>query len=156
MQSTNNFSLTPRTFVQGGLGTFPLCGDIGPPLMATLNLLGFSLGLSVWLFSTPKVPYAPDASHISTLYQEHQNHFDPLSSSPLRLVSHPSTSSGEQLIPSSQLSNKDIRKKNKKLGGKQPVTAIHTCNVSPTSASHVADMQPTVASHVGGVSTPYF
>jgi len=119
--------------------------------MATLNLQGFSLGLPVWLFSTLKVLYAPDASHISTLYQEHQNHFDPLSSSPLHLVYAPSTSFGEWLIPSSQSSNKNRRNKNKKLGGTQPVTTSHTGNVSLTTASHVGDMQPTAASHVGGM-----
>jgi len=150
MLFANNFSVTPGTSVQGDLGTFPLCGDVGPPLMATLNLLGFSFGLPVWLFSTPKVPYAPDASHISILYHEHQNNFDPLSSSPLRLVYPPSTSSGEQLIPSSQLSNKNKRKKNKKQGGKQSVTASRTRNVSLTFASHVGDMQPAAASHAGG------
>ena len=37
-QYENIFSPNPRTFVEGDLGTFPLCGDVGPPLMATLNL----------------------------------------------------------------------------------------------------------------------
>lgn len=140
--------------------------------MATLNLLGLSLGLSVWLFSTLNVPYASDSSHISTFYQEHQNNFNPLSSSSLGSVSPPSTYFGEQLIPSSQSSDKNRRNKNKKQGGKQPastihvggnfsVTASHTGNLSPTpashvsdtslaSASHVGDMQPTTGSQVGG------
>ena len=114
MQSANNFSLDPRTFFQGDLGTFPLCVDIGPPIMATLNLSGFALGLPVGLFSTLNVLNAPDASHISTLYQEHQNNFNPLSSSPLRSVSPPSISSGEWLIPSSRSSKRNRRKKNKR------------------------------------------
>ena len=51
--------------------TIPLIGNVGVPLMATLNLPGFTLGLLVWLFSTPTVLNAPDASQVSSLYQGH-------------------------------------------------------------------------------------
>ena len=40
--------------------------------MATLNLPGFTLGLPVWLFSTPNVLNAPDASQVSSLCHGHQ------------------------------------------------------------------------------------
>jgi hypothetical protein len=62
---------------QGDPCVFPFFGNIGAPLMATLNLHGFTLGLLVWLFSTPNVLNALDASQISTLCQENQTNVDP-------------------------------------------------------------------------------
>ena len=46
--------------------TIPLTGNVGVPLMATLNLLGFTLGLPIWLFSTPNVINDPYSSHVGT------------------------------------------------------------------------------------------
>ena len=57
--------------------TIPLIGNVGVPLMATLNLPGFILGLPVLLFSTPTILHAPDASQVSSLYQGHQNTTSP-------------------------------------------------------------------------------
>ena len=84
------------TPLQGGLCGFPGFGNVGAPLMATLSLPGFTIGLSVWLFSTPVVLNAPYASQESTLYQERQNNQDPLPSSPVTSTSSLSTSSGEK------------------------------------------------------------
>ena len=72
--------------------TIPLIGNVGVPLMATLNLLGLTLGILVWLFSTPTVLNDPDASQVSSLYQGHQN-----TASPSHVVDSPppSTSCGE-------------------------------------------------------------
>ena len=72
--------------------TIPLIGNVCVPLMATLNLPGFTLGLPVWLFSTPTALKAPDASHVSSLYQGHQNTTSP---SPVVDSPTPSTSCGE-------------------------------------------------------------
>ena len=72
--------------------TIPLMGNAGVPLMATLNLLGFTLGLPMWLFYTPTVLNALDASQVSTLYQGHQNNVSP---SPVATSPPPSTSCGE-------------------------------------------------------------
>ena len=69
--------------------TIPLTGNVGVPLMATLNLPGFTLGPPVWLFSTPTILNAPDASQVSSLYQVHQNNASP---SPLTTSPPPSTS----------------------------------------------------------------
>ena len=72
--------------------TIPFTRNVGVPLMATLNLPGFTLGLPVWFFSTPTVLDAHDASQVSSLYQGHQKTASPspVASSPL-----PSTSCGE-------------------------------------------------------------
>jgi hypothetical protein len=40
---------------------FPSYGNIGPPHIATLSLLGLTIGLPVWLFSTQAIPNVVDA-----------------------------------------------------------------------------------------------
>ena len=72
--------------------TIPLMGNVGVPLMATLNLPGFTLGLPVWLFLTPTVLNALDASQVSSLYQGHKNTAFP---SPVVDSPPPSTSCSE-------------------------------------------------------------
>ena len=57
--------------------TIPLTGNVGVPLMATLNLHGLTIGLQVWLFSTPNILNAHDSSQVSSLYQGHQNTASP-------------------------------------------------------------------------------
>jgi hypothetical protein len=63
---------------------FPSYGNIGPPHIATLSLLGLTIGLSVWLFSTQVILNVVSASVVSTSPQEHQPHVDPSPSSPVR------------------------------------------------------------------------
>ena len=41
---------------------FPFFGNIGTPLMATLNIPGSNVGLPVWLRSTPNIPNVLEAS----------------------------------------------------------------------------------------------
>ena len=80
--------------VMGAPCPIPLTGNVGVPLMATLNLPGFTLGLPVWFFSTPTVLNALDASQVSPLYQGHQNTTSP---SPVVDSPPPSTSCGESI-----------------------------------------------------------
>ena len=40
-------------------------GDVGPPLMATLILPGLNIGLPIWLFSSPIIPFKPIASDLN-------------------------------------------------------------------------------------------
>ena len=79
--------------------TIPLMGNVGVPLMATLNLPGFTLGLSVWLFSTLNFLNSPDASQVSSLYQGHQNTTSPSS---IVISPPPSTSCGESIDTSNR------------------------------------------------------
>jgi hypothetical protein len=51
---------------QGDSCAFPFFGNVGAPLMATLNIPGLNVGLPVWLWTTLNVPNSLDASHIST------------------------------------------------------------------------------------------
>jgi hypothetical protein len=57
---------------QGDSCAFPFFGNIGVPLMATLNIPRLNVGLSVWLCTIPNVMNYLDASQLSTFY--HGNH----------------------------------------------------------------------------------
>jgi hypothetical protein len=65
---------------QGDSCAFPFFGNVGAPLMATLNIPGLNVGLSVWLWTTLNVLNSLDASQISTLCHGHQMDVDPLPS----------------------------------------------------------------------------
>jgi hypothetical protein len=127
---------------QGDSCAFPFFGNIGAPLMATLNIPGLTVGLLVWLWTTLNVPNALEASQISTLCQGNQIDVDPLPSSSVKYTPPPSASSSESLATSNQKSKRNRKRKNKKKKQRQREN-------SPTTASHVGDMQPTTASHVG-------
>ena len=79
--------------------TFPLTENVGVPLMATLNLPGFTIGIPVWFFSTPNSLNAPDASKVRSVYQGHQK-----TSSPSHVAASrpPSTSCMESSYTSNQ------------------------------------------------------
>ena len=98
------------TPINGDPCSFPCFGNGGPPMMDTLNLLGFTMGLLVWLCTNTVFPNALDASQVSTLCQEHQTNPNPFHSSPIKSSSPPSSSSGE----STTTSNEKPRKKKRK------------------------------------------
>jgi hypothetical protein len=139
---TNEGTPTPREpFV------FPSYGNInGPPHIATLSLLGLTIGLPVWLFSTQVIPNAISSSVVSTSPQEHQPHVDPSPSSPVR-SSSPSplarSSSISSYLPSessptsNSVNKKKKKRKNKKKKNKQGSTL-------PTTAKHVGKKPVTV------------
>jgi hypothetical protein len=102
---------------------FPSYGNIGPPHIATLSLPGFTIGLSVWLFSTQVILNAVSASVVSTSPQENQTHIDPSPSSPVRSsspsslarsLSISSSSSSESSEASNSVNKKKKERKNKK------------------------------------------
>jgi hypothetical protein len=130
---------------------FPSYGNIGPPHIATLSLLGLTIGLPMWLFSTQVIPNAVSASVVSTSPQEHQPHVDPSPSSPVRsslpssLARSPSISSSS-LSESSEASNLVNKKKKKtKKGSKPPTTVKHVGKqpVTVTCAGSVDDVKIT-------------
>ena len=103
------------THVHGDPCSFPCFGDISSPMMATLNLIGFTVGLLVWLFSTCIVPNGPDASQVSIVCQDHQIKANPFLSSSNKYSPASYFSSGESVDISSQESKKKKRKsRNKK------------------------------------------
>ena len=61
---------------------FPSFGNVGPPLMDTLSLPGFTIGIPVWLFSIPVIPIPPCISDVDSPSQEHQPLVNPPPSSP--------------------------------------------------------------------------
>ena len=100
--------------------TIPLTGNLGVPLMATLNLPGFTLGIPVRLFSTPTILNDPNASLVSSLYQAHQN-----TASPSLVVDSPppSSSCSESTDTSNWNSRRSIRKKAHNQGGTHSTSA---------------------------------
>ena len=98
---------------------FPRYGDVGPPLMGTLSLLGLTIGLHVWLFSSLVIPCTPVVSDPNPSLQENQPHVDPSPSSPD--VSSPVSTSLpiESCSTSSQVDKKKKKSKIKKKKNKK-------------------------------------
>ena len=98
--------------------TIPLTGNVVVPLMATLNIPRFTLVLPVWLFYTPNVLNAPDASQVRSLYQGHQNTVSP---SPVVSSPPPPTSCGESSdtskLQAQRSKTRNNRKKTQNQGG---------------------------------------
>ena len=85
----------------GNPSPFPSFGNIGAPYMEMLSLSGLTIGLLVWLFSTPMVPNVQDSSERSLPpHEQFKPHVDPKvypSSSSLASSPHSSSSPGESL-----------------------------------------------------------
>jgi hypothetical protein len=124
---------------------FPSYGNIGPPHISTLSLLGLTIGLPVWLFSTQVIPNIVSGLVTSTSNQEHQPHVDPSPSSPIR-SSSPSSLARSSSISSSSPSERsqagnlvDKKKKKNKKGSKLLTTVKHV------------GKQPIIVNRVGSV-----
>ena len=115
--------------------TIPLTVSVGVHLMATLNLSGFTLGLPVWLFSTPTILNALDASQVSSLYQGHQNTTSP---SPIVDSPPPSTSCSERTDTSNRQSKRSKRRMNRKKAHKKGGT--HSTSASQVEPHHLASV----------------
>lgn len=85
------------TRIHGDPFVFLYFGNIGPPMIATLQLPRLTIGLLVWLFSTPTILNAPTTSHRNTTCHEHQIKVNPLVSSPMQYSPTPSSSSGKSI-----------------------------------------------------------
>ena len=107
--------------------------NVGPPYMATLPLLGFTIGLPMWLFSTSLIPnkktippqpsFSPQPSSSS---QHHKPLIDPIPSSPNMSYAPSSSSLGKSHNDSNMLTNtkkKWKKKKQDKKGVNQPTMA---------------------------------
>jgi hypothetical protein len=134
------------TPIPGEPFVFPSYGNIGPPHIATLSLLGPTIGLPVWLFSTQVIPNEACDSVVSTSPQEHQPHVDPSPSSPYPLArsSSISSSSSSEIFEASNLVDKKKKKrksnKNKnKQGYKIPTTVRHVGR-KPVTVDHVGSV----------------
>ena len=95
-------STNQGTPIHGGPIYFPCFRDVSPPMMATLNILGFTMGLLVWFFSTPVVSTTPSSSQVRTLCQEHQIKVDPFFSTPSKYYPPRSSSSSVSATTNSQ------------------------------------------------------
>jgi hypothetical protein len=98
--------------------TFPSFRNFGPPYVATLSLLGLTIGLPVWLFPTPVIPNPPNVSDAPNTLDvgtppTHQPHIEFSSSSPIKSPSiYPSLPS-ESSKASIQVDQKKKKRKEK-------------------------------------------
>jgi hypothetical protein len=100
------------TPLPGETFVFPSYRNVGPPYIATLILPGLTIGLPVWLFSTPVMSNA-GASDVSTP-PTHQPHVDLSPSLPVRSPSLSPSSPSEISQASSQIDKKKKKWKEKK------------------------------------------
>jgi hypothetical protein len=129
--------------------TFPSFGNIGPPCIATLSLLGLTIGLPVWFFSTPVILnlpnylYAPSASDVSTP-PTHQPHVHVFPSSSIRSPSISPSSPSESSKASSQVDKKKKKKKEKKKKNQKGTKP-------PTTSSHVGSEKLATVNRIGSI-----
>jgi hypothetical protein len=133
---------------QGDSFAFPFFGNVGVPLMATLNIPGLNVGLLVWLGTIKDVPNDFESSQLRTLI--HGNPVDVSSSA--KDSTPPSPASGESTVTSNH-KFKRIRKR-KIRNKKSPTSVSHLGDRSTTPASHIEYQHPNSASHVGGTQPP--
>jgi hypothetical protein len=114
--------------------TFPSFGNFGPPYVATLSLLGLTIGLPVWLFPTPVIPNPPNVSVAPNTLDvntppTHQPHVDFLPSSPIKPPSISPSSPSESSKESSQVDQKKKKQKEKKKKSPKKTKAPTTSDV---------------------------
>lgn len=112
-------------------GPFPSFGNIGASYMATLSLPGFTIGLPVWLISTPMVLNVQTAPQPRSppLEQVHPN-IDPFPSSVIISSSFSFFSHGESLDSSNQEAKK---KKQNNEGGNQTTISTNATSMEKSS-----------------------
>jgi hypothetical protein len=88
------------TPAQGDSCVFPFLGNVGAPLITTLNILGLNVQLLVWFLTTLNVMNYLYDSQISTLCHGHRMNIDPLSFPSMNYTSPPSPYFGESLVTS--------------------------------------------------------
>jgi hypothetical protein len=128
--------------------TFPSFGNFGPLYIATLSLLGLTIGLPIWLFPTPVISNPPNVSTAHNTLDvstppTHQPHVEFLSSSPIKSPPLSPSSSSERSKASSQVDQKKKKRKEKKK--KSPKRSK-----APTT-SDVGSKQPTIVDYIGSV-----
>jgi hypothetical protein len=119
---------------------FPSYKNVGPPYIATLSLPGLTIGLLVWLFSTPVILNEGD-SYESTP-PTHQPHVDLSPSSPVMSPSISPSSPSEISQASSQIDKKKKKWKEKKKNQK---------GTKPPTTSNVGSKKPSTVNSVGSV-----
>jgi hypothetical protein len=136
-ESTNGGTPSPREPF-----TFPYFGNIGPPYIATLSLLGLTIGLPVWLFPTPVILNIPNTSDVSTP-PTHQPYVEFSPSSPIKSPSFPPSSPSEISKASSQDDQKKKKRKEKKKKNLK--------RTKPPTTSYVGSKKPTIVNSTGSV-----
>jgi len=119
---------------------FPSYGNVGTPYITTLSLPGLTVGLLVWLFSTPIISNEV-ASDVSTP-PIHQPHVDLSPSSFVRSPSISPSSPSESSKASNQVKKKKKKRKEKKKKQK---------GTKPPTTSNVGSKQPATVNSIGSL-----
>jgi len=106
---------------------FPSFGNVGAPYMEMLSLPGFTIGFSIWLFSTPMVLNTQTDPQLGSPPPEPYRplvnlKIDPLPSSHVRSSSYSYSLFGENMQVSNQV---DKKKKIRKWATKQLMLLMH-------------------------------
>ena len=117
--ATNLESIDQGIPFDGNPSPFPTFGNIDAPYIATLYLLGLTIGLPVWLFSTSLVQNVVISLQSSTPPTRQNQppidpNVDPLPSSSVVSSSPSSSSPGESISTSNQVAKKTKKGKKKK------------------------------------------
>jgi hypothetical protein len=145
--ASNPASTNGGTPASGEPYTFPSFGNFGPPYVATLSLLGLTIGLPVWLFPTPVIPNPPNVSvPPNTLDVNtppiHQPHVDFFPSSPINSPSISPSSPSESSKESSSKASSQVDQKKKKRKEKKKKSPKRT--KAPTTSDVVFKKPVTV------------
>ena len=109
--------------MQGVPFVFPPSESIGPPFIATPNLPGLTIGLSVWIFN-PVIPVTPNVSNVTYPLGGDRAQPNPSPSSPVVASSLSSSSLYQSYMVSShgdkKKKGKGKKKKDKKEKKQQP------------------------------------
>jgi hypothetical protein len=134
---------------------FPSYGNVGPLYIATLSLLGLTIVLPLWFFSTPVISNVESASDVSTP-PTHQPHVNLSPSSPIRSPSISPSSPSEISKASNQVDKKKKKQKEKKkknqkgtkplttldVGSKQPAIVNCTRSVGEVNKIKMKNLKP--------------
>ena len=92
---------------------FPPSEGIGPPFISTLNILGLTIGLPVWIFNLV-IPLTPNVSNVTSPPREDQPQPNPSPSSSVFASSLPYSSLDQSSMVSSHVDKKKKKGKGKK------------------------------------------
>lgn len=118
---------------------FPFFGNVGTPLMATLNIPGLTIGLPIWLWSTLNILNVIEASHMTVLFQGYRMGVNCSCFAP-----------NKSRLPLSPPSCNNKSKKKRKRKNKKKNSSLHES--SPTSSSHVGDDPSATTIHARVIS----
>ena len=126
---------------QGVPFVFPPNEGIGPPFIATLNIPGLTIGLSVWLFNLV-IPVTPNVSNVTSPPGEDRPQPNPSPSSSVVVPPLSSSSLDQSSMVSSHVDKKKKKGKGKKKKDKKEKISNHLLLMVPILREHSKNQVP--------------